>query len=69
MSETPIPIPAQEGTPITPTPLPQAEPIPLAQAKLALQAPPSAQLLLGTDKGNPVFAVYQEDWGERLLVF
>jgi hypothetical protein len=26
-------------------------------------------LLLGTDKRNPVFAVYQDDSGERLLVF
>jgi hypothetical protein len=39
------------------------------QADPALQAPPTGQLLLGTDKRNPVFAVYEDDSGERLLVF
>lgn len=33
----------------------------------SLQTPPSGQLLLGTDKRNPVFAVYLDDLGERLL--
>jgi hypothetical protein len=79
MLEAPIlptaPAPAPEPTPITPIRSPQAElkieadPIALAQAKPALQTPPSGQLLLGTDKRNPVFAVYQDDSGERLLVF
>ena len=32
-------------------------------------APPTGQLILGTDKRNPVFAVYEDDSGERLLVF
>jgi hypothetical protein len=53
-------------------------------ARLAPAAPPAAersdcagvaselrtgQLLLGTDKRNPVFAVYEDDTGQRLLVF
>jgi hypothetical protein len=47
----------------------QADPIALPRAESALQTPPTGQLLLGTDKRNPVFAVYQDDSGERLLVF
>jgi hypothetical protein len=35
----------------------------------AFHTPPSGQLLLGTDKRNPVFAVYEDDSGQRLLVF
>ena len=31
--------------------------------------PPTGQLILGTDKRNPVFAVYEDDSGQRLLVF
>jgi len=71
MPEAPIlpAAPASEPTPIAPTPSPQADPIALPQAKPALQTPPTGQLLLGTDKGNPVFAVDQDDSGERLLVF
>ena len=69
MPEAPTLTPAPEPTPIAPTAPFQADPIPVRQAKLALQAPPSAQMLLGTDKRNPVFAVYQDDSGERLLVF
>lgn len=46
-----------------------AEPIAPPQADPALQTPPSGQLLLGTDKRNPVFSVYEDDAGERLLVF
>jgi hypothetical protein len=34
-----------------------------------LHEPPTGQLILGTDKRNPVFAVYEDDSGERLLVF
>ena len=34
-----------------------------------LAEPPMGQLLLGTDKRNPVFAVYEDDSGQRLLVF
>jgi len=66
---TPVPIPS------TPIPSDQAElqletdPIVPPQADPALQTPPSGQLLLGTDKRNPVFAVYEDDSGERLLVF
>ena len=77
MPEAPITpaAPAAEPTPIAPIPSPQAElpleadPIAPTQADPALQAPPSGQLLLGTDKRNPVFAVYEDDSGERLLVF
>ena len=77
MPEAPIlsAAPAQEPTPITPIPSSQAElpleadPIVLPQADPALQTPPSGQLLLGTDKRNPVFAVYKDDSGQRLLVF
>jgi len=69
MPEAPILPAAPEPTPLAPIPSPQAEPIALAQAQPALQTPPTGQLLLGTDKRNPVFAVYEEDSGERLLVF
>lgn len=31
--------------------------------------PVTGQLLLGTDKRNPVFAVYEDDSGQRLLVY
>ena len=31
--------------------------------------PPSGQLILGTDKRNPVFAVYGDVSGQRLLVY
>jgi hypothetical protein len=34
-----------------------------------LDEPPMGQLILGTDKRNPVFAVYADQTGERLLVF
>ena len=67
--------PAAEPTPIASNPSPQAElpleahPIAPPQADPALQTPPTGQLLLGTDKRNPVFAVYEDDSGERLLVF
>jgi hypothetical protein len=47
----------------------QADPTALPRGEPALQTPPTGQLLLGTDKRNPVFAVYQDDSGERLLVF
>ena len=30
---------------------------------------PMGQLILGTDKRNPVFAVYEDEAGERLRVF
>jgi len=44
-------------------------PTPAPNAVSELQAPPTGQLILGTDKRNPVFAVYADDSGERLLVF
>ena len=34
-----------------------------------LHEPPTGQLILGVDKRNPVFAVYEDDSGQRLLVF
>lgn len=71
MAETTILLAASAPEPTEPVPPPSspAEPIALALAELALQTPPSAQLLLGTDKRNPVFTVYEDDSGERLLVF
>jgi hypothetical protein len=47
------------------------EPDPIAPPQIdpALQTPPTGQLLLGTDKRNPVFTVYRDDSGERLLVY
>lgn len=40
-----------------------------AAAESELSEPPSGQLLLGTDKRNPVFAVYEDDSGKRLFVY
>ena len=65
MPEAPIPsaAPAPEPAPIAPVSSPQAElqleadPIAPPPADPALQTPPTGQLLLGTDKRNPVFAV------------
>jgi hypothetical protein len=42
---------------------------PVGGADPQLEAPPTGQLILGIDKRNPVFAVYEDDSGERLLVF
>jgi len=67
MPEAPILPAVPEPAPITPIPSPPVE-LQL-EAEPALQTPPTGQLLLGTDKRNPVFAVYQDDSGERLLVF
>ena len=67
--------PDPEPTPIAPIRSAQAElrletdPLAPPPADPALQTPPTGQLLLGTDKRNPVFAVYEDDSGERLLVF
>ena len=52
---------APEAPPIVSTPAGPADP--------QLEAPPTRQLILGTDKRNPVFTVYEDDSGERLLVF
>src|SRR5213596_3516059 len=55
---------------LTTTPEPALPPIvPAPPVEPEMQAPPTAQLILGTDKRNPVFAVYEDDSGERLLVF
>ena len=54
-------MPEAPPPPIVATPAPPADP--------QLEVPPSGQLILGTDKRNPVFAVYEDDSGERLLVF
>jgi len=75
MPEAPILLGAPEPTSIASNPSPQAElpleadPLAPPPADPALQTPPTGQLLLGTDKRNPVFAVYEDDSGERLLVF
>ncbi len=61
LSATPDP------APITPIASPPVEL--QRQAEPTLGTPPTGQLLLGTDKRNPVFAVYADDSGERLLVF
>ena len=75
MPDAPIPSAVPEPTPAAPIPPlpdePQVEADPRAPSPVdpALQTPPTGQLLLGTDKRNPVFAVYQDDSGDRLLVF
>ena len=61
MAEAEILTTAPEPPPIVPTPVSDAAP--------ELQAPPTGQLILGTDKRNPVFTVYEDESGERLLVF
>ncbi len=57
---------------LTPTPTAEAQPadVPVAPGGSDAQvvAPPTGQLILGTDKRNPVFAVYEDESGERLLV-
>ena len=60
-----------EAETLTPSPasILSAVPTPGAAPDPQLEAPPTGQLLLGTDKRNPVFAVYEDDSGERLLVF
>ena len=45
------------------------DPTPALGADPQMEAPPTGQLILGIDKRNPVFAVYEDDSGERLLVF
>ena len=53
-----------------PGPTPLADlPTPAAADAPEPIAPPTGQLILGTDKRNPVFAVYADDGDERLLVF
>ena len=61
MAEAEILTTAPEPPPILATPVSDAAP--------ELQAPPTGQLILGTDKRNPVFTVYEDESGERLLVF
>ena len=56
--------------PNAPEPLPSAKP-PAHRPTTGqrLHEPPTGQLILGTDKRNPVFALYEDDSGERLIVF
>lgn len=58
---------------LTPTPTAEAQPtdFPVARGGSDPQvaAPPTGQLILGTDKRNPVFEVYADEAGERLLVY
>ncbi len=67
MPEAPVISTSPDPAPNTPIASPPIE-LPL-QADPALETPPTGQLLLGTDKRNPVFAVYEDNAGERLLVF
>jgi len=50
-------------------PPPSSSPTSTLEADSESQAPPSGQLILGTDKRNPVFAIYEIDSGERLAVY
>ena len=53
-----------------PQPLPSdSPPAHCPDTGYGLREPPTGQLILGTDKRNPVFAVYEDDSGQRLLVF
>ena len=58
---------------LTPTPTGEAQPadVPVAPGGSDPQvvAPPTGQLILGAYKRNPVFAVYEDESGERLLVY
>jgi hypothetical protein len=69
LAVAPEPTSAPAIPPLPGEPQGQAEPIAPPQADPALQTPPSGQLLLGTDKRNPIFSVYEDATGERLLVF
>lgn len=63
-------MPLAEILPNAPPPLPSASsPTCCPNAGRGLPEPPTGQLILGTDKRNPVFAVYEDDSGQRLLVF
>ena len=54
---------------LSPSPTSANPPEDTSPADGGLTEPPMGQLLLGTDKRNPVFAVYEDDSGQRLLVF
>ena len=54
---------------LSPSPTSAHPPEDTSPADGGLTEPPMGQLLLGTDKRNPVFAVYEDDSGQRLLVF
>lgn len=64
-------MPEPEALP--PTPPAEAPPtgVPVAPGGSDPQvvAPPTGQLILGVDKRNPVFAVYGDESGERLLFY
>ena len=63
-------VPSTEFLANAPQPLPSANaPDRCPDTGYGLQEPPTGQLILGTDKRNPVFAVYEDGSGERLLVF
>jgi hypothetical protein len=63
-------MPSTEMPADDPPPIPSASPpADDPNAGRGLHEPPTGQLILGTDKRNPVFAVYEDDSGQRLLVF
>jgi len=49
--------------------IPPSAPLQRPNAGDRFHEPLTGQLILGTDKRNPVFAVCEDDSGERLLVF
>ena len=63
-----LPEAAVENVTRDPEPAP-VTPAAVLPADAQLQAPPSGQLILGNDKSNPVFTVYEDQTGEGLLVF
>jgi hypothetical protein len=63
-------MPALDALAPTPEPPLVIQPATAApKAAREILAPPSGQLILGTDKRNPVFTVYADEEDERLLVF
>ena len=54
--------------PVPPTATAPADSPPVAKPRLE-PLPPSGQLILGTDKRNPVFSVYHDEAREQLLVY
>ncbi len=54
---------------VTPSASFTSPPVADTDADLRQAVPPTGQRILGTDKRNPVFAVYEDHSGERLMVF
>jgi hypothetical protein len=64
-----MPEPEALTPPATEESLPTDVPVAPSGSDPQVEAPPTGQLILGTDKRNPVFAVYEDESGERLLVY